>query len=451
MSNENALNLLQEQINNLIIQKNNLENEILKSKSLETEYKTKAKLYDIISERNILFQNKIDFVLSFLSYLGKDSCVYGSFVRKLFDYSLRFNKLKNINTGNFENSDINIIFMNSNYNDKTQVVSDFYNTIHYIECLQLISPEINHKNTKTINQRLSNEDLPSKIGSDGIREKENNIFLKKNRLENSQILGSFNGYNLFSKKEIPTYDNNNKIIPRFLLEFHKVIGIGIGNPVLGTGNKKEDIIRVNIICWRPNTHPEFSVNNFYMNSSGIFKTNYFKETTFLEYLSNIKNSETIFNSNLKDLQDLAFPDDYIVPHHIKITFLNKIYKNLSYSLVKMIENDFDIKGLKPNIQIENKDDCIFTGCVAPYPTIELECNHKISIMAYKGFIVNQIDESTESIRCPYCRKDLKLKFVYEPPQKIYNLKKINFSSTANENFRQIIKTDFISKDSYDNL
>ena len=37
----------------------------------------------------------------------------------------------------------------------------------------------------------------------------------------------------------------------------------------------------------------------------------------------------IFNSNLKDLQDLAFPDDYIVPHHIKITFLNKIYKNNS--------------------------------------------------------------------------------------------------------------------------
>ena len=58
MSNENSLNLLQEQINNLIIQKNNLENEILKSKSAETEYKTKAKLYDIINERNILFQNK---------------------------------------------------------------------------------------------------------------------------------------------------------------------------------------------------------------------------------------------------------------------------------------------------------------------------------------------------------------------------------------------------------
>jgi hypothetical protein len=72
-------------------------------------------------------------------------------------------------------------------------------------------------------------------------------------------------------------------------------------------------------------------------------------------------------------------------------------------------------------------------------------------MAYKGFIVNQIDESTESIRCPYCRKDLKLKFIYEPPKKIYNLKKINFSLTANENFRQIIKTDFISKDSFDNL
>jgi hypothetical protein len=408
MSNEDKINELQKQIDNLIIQKNNLENEIFKSKLIETEHKAKAKLYDFINERNIFFKNKINFVLSFLSFLGKDSCVYGSFVRKLFDYSLRFNKLRNINTGNFENSDINIIFMNSTYTDKVKVISDFYNTIHYLECLQLINLKKNN------NSNIIREQLP--------------LF--------------FNGYNLRSKKEIPTYDNNNKLIPRFLLEFHKHIE-----------NNKYDVIRINIICWRPYSHPEFSVNNFCMNSSGIFTKNSLKDTSFIDYLSNISNSETTFNSNLKDLQDLAFPIDYIVPHHIKLTFLNKIYKNLSYSLVKMIENDFDIKGLKPNIQIENKDDCIFTGCVVPYPTIELECNHKISIMAYKGFINNQIDEFTESIRCPYCRKDLKLKFIYEPPTSLAELKNknINFSLTPNPNFRQIIKTDFISKDSYDNL
>ena len=66
---------------------------------------------------------------------------------------------------------------------------------------------------------------------------------------------------------------------------------------------------------------------------------------------------------------------------------------------------------EPDITAEETNNlCQITGLPLVERFIELECNHKISIMAYKGFIVNQIDESSESIRCPYCRKDLKLKF-----------------------------------------
>ena len=86
--------------------------------------------------------------------IGKDSCIYGSFVRKIFDYSLRFNKLKNINTGSFENSDINIIFMNSNTDDKIKVTSDFYKFIHHLECIQILNIKKTN-NTVPINISLS--------------------------------------------------------------------------------------------------------------------------------------------------------------------------------------------------------------------------------------------------------------------------------------------------------
>ena len=171
------------------------------------------------------------------------------------------------------------------------------------------------------------------------------------------------------------------------------------------------------------------------------------------YLTNISNSEAVFNKNLKEIQDLAFPEDDCLPREVKKKFLNQLYKNIAQPYLKVLDNDFEIKGIIPSIQFEKEEDCPLTGFSFPYPTVKLECNHKISIMAYKGFINNQIDEFTESIRCPYCRKDLKLKFIYEPPTSLAELKNknINFSLTPNPNFRQIIKTDFISKDSYDNL
>jgi hypothetical protein len=428
MNSEEAIKDLQKQIDNLVKQKNDLENEILKTKVIESEYKTKAKLYDIIYERNNLYKNKVEFAISFLNYIGENSCIYGSFVRKLFDYSLRFDKLKNINTGSFDNSDINMIYMNSNITDKTKIVSNFYNDIHYLECIQLLN--IKKLSTLSTNNKENisfSYDVPLNI-----------INIPQNIL--------FGGYSLRSKKELnDTYDKNKKIVPHFILEFHKIICSG--NQI--NENDKYDIIRVNIYAWRPPTVPEFSINVFYMNNTGIFKNN-FSSISFTDYISNIINNEAVYIQDLNDIQNLAFPNDYCVPREVKKTFLNKIYKSISYPYLKMLENDFEIKGVIPHISIEKIEDCLITGVNPPYLKLNLECKHSISLMAYKG-IINSDDDDTESIRCPMCRRDLKINFIFKDPKLVYNsnMKNIKFNMSSSENFRK--KSCLISEDAINQM
>ena len=430
-----ALISLQQQIDKLVIQKNKLENEILKNKAIETEYKIKAILYDNICERNSIFKNKILFAFSFLDCIGKDSCIYGSFVRKIFDYSLRFNKLKNINTGSFENSDINIIFMNSNTDDKIKVTSDFYKFIHHLECIQILNIK------KTNNTVPINISLSSNIATN------ENVNNEKNPIKINIESYCFYKYSYRSKKEISTYDNNGKLVPRFLLEFHKIIDSG-NNEIIS----KYDVIRVNLIAWRPIGCPEFSINSFFLNHSGIFTNNKFSSFTFTEYLTNISNSEAVFIKNLKEIQDLAFPEDNCLPREVKKKFLNQLYKNIAQPYLKVLDNDFEIKGIIPSIQFEKEEDCPLTGFSFPYPTVKLECNHKISLMAYKGIVNNDLD-STEAIRCPYCRQDLKINFKYDRPLTTINpnLKLINFNMTVNENFRKRINNNIISNDAINHL
>ena len=82
---------------------------------------------------------------------------------------------------------------------------------------------------------------------------------------------------------------------------------------------------------------------------------------------------------------------------------------------------------KKIIYIENKEECPLTSCSPPYPTVILECNHSVSLMGYNGIIEKSICDDTESIRCPFCRADLKLKLV---DKKQNNNLEVNTSSLS---------------------
>jgi hypothetical protein len=58
------------------------------------------------------------------------------------------------------------------------------------------------------------------------------------------------------------------------------------------------------------------------------------------------------------------------------------------------------------LSIEKDNDCPITSLQPPYIQLELECNHKCSLMALAGIINIRASSSTESISCPFCRHTL---------------------------------------------
>ena len=363
-----------------------LENKFLKLQSENVNLKIKASLYDSLKDRFFMFKEKALFVFSFLNFLGINSCVYGSFVRKLFDFSLRFDEIKNNNTGSLENSDINIIYMNNITFDKQQTMSEYFKVMNSI----------------LVNKLLFNNSQPS---ADSVSKllKFNNFILVDLNYDESIL------------------DKNNHVNPKTTLLFRKLITEGSRNDNI------EPIvldIKVNIFCFKLNGSPnhehfpDFTNNMYSLNMNGIYKNysvcnNSIQNYNFCEYLSLIANNEIKCIKNLALLQCYAFPEDGVpVSRHLKVKWLRQIYEVISSCYLKILDNGFKLVGENvPILYIENKEECHLTSCSPPYPVIILECTHAISLMGYNGIIEKSISDDTEAIRCPFCRADLKIKLV----------------------------------------
>ena len=328
------------------------ENEDLK-RQLQIE-KQKSCYYDYSFQKWIFFKTKIIFLISLLRFFGDNASVYGSFVRKIFDFSLRFDKSFLAQSLN-PSQDINIIFNNQKHHDKTKTVRDFYKTIKYLENLIIFSYFNDHQTP------------------------------------------DFNGFKIFSVKlKVDVLDDNGKVIPRAILHFK---------------NKHEEKILVKLIAWREKDNVDYSINSCILNKDGILVNPQTGIVSFYEYLENLVNSETTCIPLLNAYQDNAFPILTSIPRESKVVFLTKLYDFIKNRSLRAIESGFSLVGVIPAIRIEIKEECHLTSCSPPYPVLELECGHWISMMGYKGLIDKGDVECSEAIRCPMCRGDLKIKFI----------------------------------------
>ena len=380
-----------------------LENKFFKLQSENANLKVKAALYDSLNERFSVFKEKALFVFSFLNFLGINSCVYGSFVRKLFDFSLRFDEIKNINTGSLENSDINVIFMNSLTFDKQQSIGDYYKTINNL----VINKLMFYSDKTNICTKVSSND------------------------KNESKLFKFNDFTFIDLNyDDSVLDKNNHLNPKATLLFRKI----------KNESQKVIEIKVNMFCFRltgsPNheNFPDFTNNMYSLNINGIFKNynvcnNSITNYNFYEYLNLIANNEIKNIKNLKLLQNYAFPEDgTCIPRELKLKWLRQIYEVISTCYLKNLDNGFNLIGeYVPNIFISKVEDCPITNTEAPYPSVTLECEHNLSLMAYRGIIENSDCDDSERILCPYCRNDLKIKFINKKQSTKLELNTINFN------------------------
>jgi DNA-directed RNA polymerase subunit RPC12/RpoP len=170
--------------------------------------------------------------------------------------------------------------------------------------------------------------------------------------------------------------------------------------------REYDFIVVNILCWKPKFLGEISINCIEYNNKGFYSGE--NKFDLKEIKENIKNKEIYFSKDLEVIQKLAFPDKSI-PRNRKIKFLSLIYNNILRKL-SFIPLGYKLRGKLPFITTENIEECPITSQEAPYINLKLECSHKISIYAYRGILFSK-NQNTEAIRCPYCRSNLKIKFL----------------------------------------
>ena len=169
--------------------------------------------------------------------------------------------------------------------------------------------------------------------------------------------------------------------------------------------QKQPIFDVDTLCW---TSSGIQVLDQSKDSSSI---NLSREQTFFSLANNILNKTARFVDDVEQLQYKAFPTKS-VPLIYKQKCLQTLYNIISTPYLHIQEEGFEVIGKKPSILFEISEDCPITGAKPVYPCFVLQCNHAISFMAYRG-LIHATQEDTESLRCPFCRADLKIRFLDE--------------------------------------
>jgi len=164
-------------------------------------------------------------------------------------------------------------------------------------------------------------------------------------------------------------------------------------------------ITIDVLGWKPESdnywpNYDFDVNKLYLLKDGIHGDD------FDNILNHIINKEARCEINLKLLHNTLTD---VAPKSEKIPKLNQLIFFLT-NRMKLIGNGYKICGLDvPDIFIEKKDHCPISNISPPYLSLNLICNHQMSIMTFIG-IINEINNYTEAIRCPYCRNSILMKF-----------------------------------------
>lgn len=177
-------------------------------------------------------------------------------------------------------------------------------------------------------------------------------------------------------------------------------------------------LTVDVLGWKPESDDLWPQYDFNINSISLTKNGFTVDSIndFDNIIFNIINKEACCEIDLQKLHNVI---SEVKTRVQKFPNLNQ----LSFFLINRIKimscgytmkcSNYDI----PSLQIITSEPCTITSVEAPYIAIDLECGHTISIMAYVG-IISDISEYTEALVCPFCRNNLRIKFLDDPAKQI---------------------------------
>lgn len=359
-----------------------------------TQAHKKTIQYDRVRTRINLCVDRILFCVSFLQYLGQTSCVYGSLIRKWMECTLQFNKMESKNKiGDVSHSDINILLNANQSVNKIHTTAQFYQLLHHINTTRICSEQIHS----------------------GIQPPQ------------------FYKYKLIGIQHVAFVSDEGETVPKVRCYF----------------KYGSDFLKVEMLAWRTKEIVDFTVNNYILTINGLHSV---FDQSFFQYIEHIHFHQTRYIQPIDLIQKNAFPLHATLSRKDKLHYLTSLYRLISHCYLKMYGSDYKLIQYLC-VYIEQKEECSITGCKPPYPVLSLECGHSLSLMAYKGILFMTSDADTQSIRCPLCRTDLKIKF---KPQVIErNLTYTPISAAFMNNspivFEGNMMYPFITKESSENL
>ena len=332
-----------------------LKNQLKDLEIINSRLKHNLSSFNQIFSRKNIISSRIKLCIILLKLCPIESYIAGSFIRLLFEFLFHIDSINNNDwISNPSQHTIHIILFKNVY-DRTNCIQSYLSIIKLLEYTMLISKTVPQKrNMCKISNYLIN----------GIKEKD---------IDGTPV------------SEICFKNYDDEFILKISPWGHSFISI------------------------------DFSVNSFILNRTGIVHNNYGHDNNphkfgFISFIENIQNKEIKYIQQIDKFQSCAFPPDGSVPYDVKNKYLQTFYSFININLLSLIESGYNLVGNYPSINIERKDNCPITGALPPYPVIKLMCNHIISLMAYKGIINNKVSDSSESIRCPYCRENLIVSF-----------------------------------------
>ena len=174
---------------------------------------------------------------------------------------------------------------------------------------------------------------------------------------------------------------------------------------------------MDVLGWKPSSdeywpNTDFNVNQIMMDSNG-FACN----SDITTILHNIYNKETVCHINFKILKNILTTT---APKSDKVSNLNQIIFSLA-TRMKIKGVGYKICGTIPDVFVENTEICNISGVSPPYLSLKLVCDHSISLMTFVG-IVNDHNDYTEAIRCPYCRESILINLIDVQPSELVSWK-----------------------------
>lgn len=163
-------------------------------------------------------------------------------------------------------------------------------------------------------------------------------------------------------------------------------------------------IDVDIIGWKPKSvdgwsEYDFDVNSLKMTSKGVTCSNYMRIV------------DGIINKEAKCIIDVNGLVEKAQAGTGRPNFKQYIAQVIYFltERLKIVNDGYKVNSKKPLpiVYIEDEKPCDVTKCEAPYPVVQLECEHFITL-PHLGYIL------TEGDKCPQCDKEIRLMMQSKP-------------------------------------